>query len=236
MSNRFHTPRIVQPGSRHNMWVWLLALAVGLFLSWKVFEFGRERAGFDTEASDTQVELLEERIESLQKERDELRAAAARFERASQIDRAAVASVREELNALQEERSSLRKEVEFLKSLVSGSVSLLQVTDLSLSKQEKGNAYRFAFTLSKRAKDKIRVSGKLVLSVAGQLKGEAAVLKGKELGLEADSERMGFVHFQHVEGELKLPVGFIPKEVRVEVKPKGKQFKAFDQSFDWQVG
>jgi hypothetical protein len=235
MRNRFHTPRIVQPGSGHSLWLWLLALVVAGVLSWKMFEFGLERAGYQTEARDTEVALLEQRIESLQRERDELRAAAARYERASQIDQSAVSKVREDLAALQEERSELRQEVEFLKSLVSGSVSLLQITDMSLSKQDSGDGYRVAFTLSKRAKGKKRVSGKVLLSVAGQLEGEPTVLKGKELGLETDSQKMGFMHFQQVEAELKLPVGFIPKEVRIEVQPKGKEFKAFDESFEWQV-
>ena len=58
----------------------------------------------------------------------------------------------------------------------------------------------------------------------------------EELGLEKGGLSMGFMHFQKFEGELKLPVGFIPKELRVQVKPKGKQFKAFEDTFKWQVG
>jgi hypothetical protein len=236
MPSHFHTPRIVQPGFQHSIWWWLLVLVLAGLLSWKAFEYGRERAGFDSEASDTQVALLEKRIQALQEERDELRAAAARYQRSSQIDQSAVAAVREELTGLQEERAELRQQLEFYKSLVSGSMALLQVTDMSLSKQEAGNAYRYTFTVSKRAKDKKRVGGTVLLSVSGQLKGESAELTAKELGLESDSFRMGFMHFQKFEGELKLPVGFIPKAVRVLVKPKGKKLKSVEQSFDWAVG
>jgi len=236
MRGSFETPRIVQPGGRRTGLLWLLALVVAAALSWKIFEFGRERGGFDAGARDTEVALLEKRIETLQKERDELRALVARHQRSSQIDRAAVKVAQADLTALQEERSELRQQLEFYKSLVSGSVALLQITDLSLNKQESGNTYSYVFTVSKRAKDKERVTGSVVLSVAGQLKGEASEIGASKLGLENDSFRMGFRHFQTFEGELTLPVGFIPREVLIEVKPKGKKHKSFEQSFKWVVG
>ena len=233
--SKFHTPQIVQPGNRRFLWVWALVLAAVAVLGWKMFEFGQERAGFNAAARDTQVELLEERIAALQVELDQARAAAAKFERASQIDQSAVATVQAELKALQDERSALRQEVEFLKSLVSGDITALQLSDLTLGKTEDGAGYAFAFTLSKRAKDRDRVQGVLELAVLGQLKGESATLDSKALGIDSKDLKMGFNHFQEFQGQLQLPVGFIPKELQVEVKPKGKKFKPFEQSFEWRV-
>jgi len=235
--SRFQTPEIVQPGSRRFLWVWVLLLAAVAVLAWKMFEFGRASAGFDSAARDTQVELLEERIAALQAERDQLRAAAAKFERASQIDQSAVASVQAQLKALQDERSALRQEVEFLKSLVSGDITALQLSDLSLRKEDgdEGAGYRFAFTISKRAKDDDRVQGTVSVLLSGQLQGEAKTLDSKALGIDAKDLRMGFNHFQKFAGALRLPVGFIPRELQVAVKPKGKKFKAFEQTFEWRV-
>lgn len=236
MSNQFHTPRIVQPGSRSPIWLWLwllVAVVLGV-IAWKIFDYGRHQGGFDSRARDTQVELLEERISALQKERDQLRLDAAKFERAAQIDESAVSTVQAELEGLEENNAALQQQVDFLKSLLSGDISMLQLNDLELSKQEGGNSYRYAFTLSKRTKDKQKVRGQVKLSVAGQLKGKAKELGGGELGI-GKGLKMGFSHFQKFEGELKLPVGFIPRELRVKVKPGGKKIKSFEQSFEWRV-
>jgi hypothetical protein len=210
-------------------------LAAVAVLAWKMFDFGRQSAGFDSAARDTQVALLEERIAALQAERDQLRAAAARFERSSQIDQSAVSSVQAQLKALQDERSALRQEVEFLKSLVSGDITALQLSELSLHKDDAGAGYRFAFTVSKRAKDDDRVQGAVDVHLSGQLKGEVRTLDSKALGIDAKDLRMGFNHFQKFEGPMQLPVGFIPKELLVEVKPNGKKFKPFEQTFEWRV-
>ncbi len=58
---------------------------------------------------------LQQRIDELEEERDALRASAARFERAGQIDRAAADGVQSEVKALQDERAELKREVALLK-------------------------------------------------------------------------------------------------------------------------
>ena len=111
----------------------------------------------------------------------------------------------------------------------------MQLSDFSLLEDDEGTDYRFAFTVSKRAKDDERVQGTVAVSLMGQLQGEAKTLDSKALGIDAKYLRMGFNHFQRFEGPLQLPVGFIPKELHVEVKPKGKKFKPFEQTFEWRL-
>jgi len=229
------TPRIVQPGTHNALWLWVLFVLLALVLAWQMFDYGRKRAGFDAAERDALVSELQRQISDLQRDKEQLRTQSARFERASQIDQAAVQNVQDELKALQDERSALRQEVEFLKSLVSGDITMLQLTDLALDKREQGNAYGYVFTVSKRAKGDERVRGQVVLTVHGQLKGEASELVAKDLGIDSKDLVMGFNFFQKFEGELTLPVGFIPRQLKVQVKPKGKKFKPFDQSFDWTV-
>lgn len=200
-----------------------------------MFDFGRQQAGFDSHTRGSRVQLLEERLEDMQGQRDRLRLQAAKLERAAQIDRSAVSLVQEELKSLQDERARLHKRVQFLEGLVSGDMSLLQLDQFLLSKTEDGNSFGFAFTVSKRVKDSEKVRGLVELTVSGQLQGEARELGFKSLGVDKPM-KMGFSHFQKFQGELKLPVGFIPRELRVTVKPAGKKFKSFDRTFPWQVG
>ena len=77
---RVVTPRIVQPGEGGaRTWLWFLFLLALTALSWQVFEFGRQRAGFDTGRWNQRESALQQRIEELEEERDVLRASAARF-------------------------------------------------------------------------------------------------------------------------------------------------------------
>jgi hypothetical protein len=235
-ATRVISPRIVQPGEGARSWLWiLLLLALGAW-SWQVFEFGQQRAGYDAGERDEVEERLLQRIAELEEERDRLRSSAARFERAGQIDRAAADGVRDEVKSLQEERAELRREVAFLKTLVSGGgESKLALDQYSLVAIGE-DSYRFEVTLSKRTGDGDTVRGQVVVSVSGEVDGEKRTL---DMATLTDGKRSNigirFKNFQKLKTDLKLPTGFVPASIEVAVKPDGKTFKSFEQTYDWTV-
>lgn len=233
-SHAFSAPRIVQPGGLPQAW-WLLVVLVLLFstLAWQAFEFGRRSAGYDVRATREQVRELEQRVASIAERRDQLREEAARFERSAQVDRIAVESVQLELKDLQQERSRLRQEVEFLKSLVSGDVTILQLDEVRLHALEGDNLFRFHFTVSKRAEDNQKARGRVVLSVSGELDGEETTLEQSEIGVDSSQMVLGFMHFQNIDGQMTLPADFQPIELHLLVQPSDDKFKSFEQSFEW---
>lgn len=235
-SGRITSPRIVQPGERTRPWLWiLLLLALGAW-SWQVFDFGQQRAGYDAGARDEVEAQLYQRIAELEEERDRLRAESARYERAGQIDRAAAQGVRSEVQALQSERAELKREVAFLKTLVSGGgdskLGLNQHSLVALGE----DSYRFEVTLSKRTADAKPVSGQVILTVEGKADGKPETLDMKTL-TQGKRSNIGirFKNFQKLKSELKLPKGFEPASIRVTVKPEGKAFKSFEQTYDWKA-
>lgn len=232
---RVISPRIVQPGDGSRPWLWLLLLVALAAWSWQVFEFGQQRAGYDSGRRDSVEDTLRERIEALEQERDQLRADAARFERSGQIDRAAAEGVREDVKALQQERAELKREVAFLKSLVSGGggESKLALDQQSLTSVGE-DLYEFEITLSKRTADDTIVSGEVVVSVAGEVDGEEKELDMKTI-TDGSRSNIGirFKNFQKLKTSIKLPKGFVPASVNVVVRPKGKAFKSFEQSYAW---
>lgn len=235
MSKRFHTPRIVQPDGRR-VWIFFAVLVVAsVVLAWFMFDYGRQSAGFFAEQRESETQKLRERIDTLLKERDTLRLNAAKFQRAGQIDQAAVQAVQDEILSLQQDRAKLQKEVEFLKSLLSGDVTMLQLKDFALQPLTEANQYQYTFTLSKRAKGTEKVRGRVDIRVAGELDGKPKELDIKALGVPRKQLVMGFNHFQKFEGKLTLPAGFVAKSMTVLIKPKGKRFKAFDQNFAWET-
>ena len=234
--SRVITPRIVQPGGGGaRTWLWMLFLIALAAWSWQVLELGRHRGGMDVGQRDRAEADLRERIAELEEERDVLRAAAARFERAAQIDRAAAEQVQSEVKALQDERADLKSQLAFLKSLVPGGGKKLVLDDYSLT--EIGDrTFRFEVTLSKRSDDADTVSGNVTVSVTGELDGEEKTFDMAEL---TDGKRSNigikFKNFQKLKTELQLPAGFVPASIEVAVKPDGKAFKSFEQAYDWKA-
>jgi hypothetical protein len=231
---RIVTPRIVQPRSGWRPWVWVV-LVVGLAAwSWQVFEFGRVQASLDARMGDPTPTDPFRRIAELEQERDALRASAARLERAGQIDRAAAESVQAEIRALQEERAELKREVAFLKRMVSGGDSKLVLDGQSLTALDE-LAYRFEVTLSKQTEDEDTINGHAVIRVTGQLNGAEKTLDMQTL-TNGKRSNIGirFKNFQRLTTDLSLPKGFEPAKIEVAVKPDGKSFRSFEQSFDWK--
>jgi hypothetical protein len=233
---RVITPRIVQPGEGGGRtWLWLLFLVALAAWSWQVFEFGRQRAGFDAGQRNEMEGALQQRIEELEEERDALRASAAKFERAGQIDRAAADGVQSEVRALQDERAELKREVALLQTLVSGGDKKLVLGDFSLTRLDELN-YRFEVTLSKRTDDQATVSGLVSVELAGELNGEPSILAMSQL-TEGKRSSIGirFKSFQKLKLDLRLPEGFDPNSMKLLVKPDGDKFKSFEQAYDWKV-
>ena len=227
----FKTPKIVQPSGRGPLFVLLLLVAA----AWFAYHYGQRGAGYLAEESGAHTRELEQRLQTLDAECEQQRELAARYQRARQIDRAAVEQVQQELTALQQERADLQQRVAFLQSLISGKVTRLQVSQLELAREGKSNTYRFSFLVSKRDKGDAKISGKVELALAGKMKGKDHLLKAKELGL-AEPLKMGFKHFQKIEGKLILPEGFEPRELVISARPSGRKFKPVEQRLKWQLG
>jgi hypothetical protein len=47
------------------------------------------------------------------------------------------------------------------------------------------------------------------------------------------SLKMRFRYFQNLEGKLKLPSGFTPRKLIIEVRPENKKFEPVTETYDW---
>jgi len=229
----FQTPKITHPGERRSPLLWLLVLlALVVVPAWFAYQFGLQQSGSYGQPGAAGQGGISQRMRALQDELGRQRELAARFERASQIDRLAADEVREELTILQKERADLLKKVALLDSLVSGEVTALQVSQVELSQEGEGSSYRFSFLVSKRAKGDEKVRGRVRLAVAGEIGGEQSTLSATKLGMP-EGMKMGFRHFQKFEGSLQLPEGFVPSELVVLGEPVNKNFKSFEHRVQW---
>lgn len=235
--SRFDTPQIVAGSGRHRLGIWLglLGLAISLALLWHAYDYGRQNAGFDAAQSEAELAAANTRSAQLLEELEVLTQKATRLERAAQIDRAAVEETQAQLRELQQERADLQQEVDFLKTLVSGDTTMLQINEVALKSIKGDRRYQFKFTLSKRAKGSARVKGRVLIAVKGQQQGADKTLETKALGIDEKTLKMGFSHFQNFVGQLRLPKDFIPETLVISVKAKSRLFKDFDQEVAWQL-
>lgn len=211
----------------------ILSIVAALYLRSSATDLCNQCTG--TANGKHRIQGMEERIVQLEKERDEYRLKAAQYERASQIDQNVVATVQTDLKALQAERAELRQQVEFLKSLVSGDITSLQLIDFKIQKAAQKNTYGYTLKISKRAKGQDKVQGRLVFNVLGKQGGKAKTLVEDDLKLSGSSMGMGFQNFQNYKGSFKLPDGFQPESFKVKVEPSGDKFKKFEKSFPWDL-
>lgn len=228
-------PRIAPGDARPSLWLWALALlAVGLW-TWQVYDYGRHYAGYTAADRADSTQQLRQRIAELEQEREELRFESAKYERAGQIDREAAQAIRVQIASLQGELSDLEREAASLRTLVTDGGDRLQIKDYALRKTAGDERYHYVFTVSRDIEGPKKLEGWVKLRLSGEADGEPAELSLTGLGSEEpELHKLGFKHYQTLEGDLQLPPGFTPSQLTIDVTPIGTQFKPFSVSFDWR--
>lgn len=231
---RIATPRILQPSGTGSLWLLLVGLLGLVLWTWQMFEAGRGWAGYDFERSRSRETELQARIEQLESSVSQLRLEAASNARASQIDRDAVRQAQVTLTELQAERSRLTKEVNFLRGLLSAGRGPLHVRSFVLS-EAGDNGFRYQLTVAQALRNIGATEGELRLSVSGRDAGGDR----DRLGLDQLSKAgkrgvpLRFMHYQDLEGVIRLPQGFQPESVTIEIRPKNKSLKRVTEVFPW---
>ncbi|MCB1791426.1 MAG: hypothetical protein KDJ24_14095 [Gammaproteobacteria bacterium] len=234
-TRQFDTPRIILERRRPPMWVWLLGLtALGIW-TWQTYEFGlRFAAPITVVTIDSDDSELQQRVDDLEKERDQLRFEAARHERGSQIDRQSVQNVNEQIEALRSERSELRREADRLRALVAEGDSEFTISDYSLKATGNRNEFSYAFTISRKVEGAKRVEGTVKILVRGEQQGELVELPMSKVAADHSSHhKLGFKQFQTIEGRLVTPDGFKPLETFIDIEITEPAKKALIIAYDW---
>ncbi len=233
---KYSSPRIVQSGSRRiYLWLVLPVLLAGFF-AWGGFDFGREQAVADLSALEAQAQRWEERIQELDAERSRLRSQVAALERASQIDREATKLAQEELKQSQDRQLKLQQELTILRGIVSGGAKEegIYIQGFRLERSGEKSEFKYRFTVSQALKSDKVAEGWILVSLQGEQAGEEKRYSLQELTEEkTDKLKMRFRHFQDVEGVFRVPEGFEPHNVIVEIKPTTKKLPAVEKRFDW---
>jgi len=172
----------------------------------------------------------------LEAENSRLRDKVLMLEQSAEIDKQASVQLREQVVNLQDQFYKLKAELEFYKGILSATQDSkgLHVQGLYIEALAIDQAYRYRLVLTNVAKNDQEVEGIISMTLEGDMDGMRKTLNVSELaGNTQDSWEYKFRNFKRFEGDIKLPAGFIPQRVTVQLSPKGTGRIVVEKSFDW---
>jgi hypothetical protein len=194
---------------------------------------------FERQAAAPSIESLH-RIEQ---ERDDLSGQVAELkqqsivlERSQQIDREACRNLSEELKDVQANRLAAEKEVSYLRRLIrEGGGGILQATDLELKETGDPGEFGYSFTVRQLIQDFGESAGDIEIRLLGKREGEETDLSLAELDrADPKKHQMKLKHFQSFAGSFRVPDGFEPENLVVEIKPKTAKLIPASETFPWR--
>ncbi|MCH9673003.1 MAG: hypothetical protein K0U93_16325 [Gammaproteobacteria bacterium] len=221
--------------------LWLLFIGLGAACAFAYAAYLRgEQAGLDANAGlAEQHRELTSQIKIREQELLALKAELGRAEREALMDRTALSRLREELKGSQRTMLDLREENELYKGIVTPSKgsSLPQIVSFRLlddapRQDQDGHLYRFRVVLTSAAYAQTTVAGTIGLSITGEVSGELRNYAFSELSATDSSElRFRFKQYQRLEGRVKLPKDFLPRQVIVHATTESA--RKIERTFEW---
>ncbi len=211
-------------------------VAAILLSAWGGYEAGLIQAGHNRISVANEREKLERRIDALTLENRKFGGQATMFERTRMIDAEAYSGVRDSLKLLQEEILELREEVDFYRGIVSPSerVAGLNIQAFKIEPAGEEGLYHFSMVMTQVLKNDRFVRGGVKIYLQGVQDGEPLSLEFKDI---SPNKSVGgsfrFRYFQQMEGDVRLPEGFVPRMIQVELAPNGR--KKITRSFPWLI-
>lgn len=174
------------------------------------------------------------RVETLARENADLKAELTILRRQAQVREEAYQRVEADLARQGKRIGELRDEVRFYRGIFTRSLKdeTLGVHGLRLRAGGVDGAYGYRLVLTHMGKGDNVVTGSLELRVRGEYEGQARLLDAGELG-QGGTTQFKLKHFKQVEGDIKLPAGFVAREVEVTVRAGKKGAMRVDHSYDW---
>jgi hypothetical protein len=232
-------PRLVvrsdTPGRRRLVIAGTLILV--LLLVWGAFEWGRGNLGLPGGITPDRV-TLRERVVSLEDEIRMLRVELARRE----SERLGQARERTELartiGELRADVQRLQSELGLYRGVVGAGDSSdgLKVQQFKVSRMPNPGAYRLRLVLGRPLNPQGNVAGKVRISVEGTLGRNPVELGLAELADVQDGALpFDFRYLQEIEQVIRLPAGFTPVRIVVELNPTRKGVNPVRETFPWTL-
>ena len=236
-------PQIVRSSARGRVLRYGLLVAGFALSAWLGYQYGRGQAPAGVVTASAQGESAQ-RIEALELERKELKQQVAELERSvARANRALAAAraarpappVKPAKKAAPAVKEPAPKSVPAPVDAAPPEASAATALVLEGIRVEPlgGGVHRLAFAIH-HGDDSDRVVGTIWIAVDGLQDGKPRRLSLRTLSADQRPYvKMGFSERQKVVEELRLPPGFQPRNLLIEVKPYGDRYQAVSQKLPW---
>src|ERR1700690_1437742 len=216
--------------------LWTVGLLLAATILYTAFEFGRYEAGFGVVDSVRGALSASRRIRSLETENENQRRQLEAAETARRVDREGYAQVERSLGDMQSQIARLNQDLSFYRGLVQPeSLIHVKVQQMQIV-PEAASQFRLKFVLMQTGKPDRVVAGNAAIVVDGLWRGKPHSLGFAEL---SSSRRVSlaysFRYFEDYDELIRLPPGFEPTRVGVEIHSGRDSSHSFRQAFVWKA-
>lgn len=199
----------------------ILAVCVGGAL-W-VFHLGRAFSGLPADDTRQQLAIYKEQVSKLTAERDRFSTTVNAAESELNIERSAQRQLAVQVKALEAENARIKDDLAFFDSLLPSATGPQGIAIRRLKiDQVASNQLRYRLLIMQGGKGNQHFSGSLELAVSSVQDGKNAMIIFSEETSEPGRFKLGFKHYQRMEGLLVLPDGVSATMVSARVLEKGQ--------------
>jgi len=211
-------------------------MLLAVTLLYGVFELGRYDAGFRVVDSMRGALAASSRIRELEADNARQRTQLEAADVARRVDREGYKQVERSLGDMQSQIARLNQDLSFYRGLVQPeSLIHVKVQQMQIVPEAAGQ-FRLKFVLMQTGKPDSVVTGNAAIVVDGLLRGKPRSLSFAEL---SPSRRISlaysFRYFEDYDELIRLPPGFEPTRVGVEIHSGRDSIHSFRQAFVWKA-
>jgi nitrogen fixation-related uncharacterized protein len=234
------TPRLVVRSYTPLRRAFLIAAAIimAALAAYSAFEWGRGNAGFDSRSARAEEGEMRERIGELEVENRRQRLALA----AGETQRVGQAREREELartiGDLQADVARLNRDLAFYRGVVgdSANTQIVRMQGFRVTQGKAPGEFMLHLVLGRTLRPEDFVTGKARVTLEGSAGATATTLDLSQVADVPGGElTFGYRYVQTVDQPVKLPAGFVPARVTVELQPSRKGVNPVRETFLWTV-
>lgn len=221
-----------------------LALLLLILAVPAAFYAGSRWQAYSTQAGLAELQAVQARLVELEQESDRLRQRLAVSSSGEKVAQRANEQNRLTIKLLEEQIFKQQQDLAFYKGVLAPASRRegLRIRTFELQATDTPRIFRYKILLSRVGKDDKPLQGQLQVTVEGQQGGKdislelASLTQGSGDSLHEQAIPFAFRHFQAIPeagrfAELRLPEGFVPRQVRVRAEVKGE--KPLERTFNW---
>ena len=226
---RAHAPR-------RRALLWAAAALLAVTLLYAVFELGRYDGGYRVVDSVRGALAASSRIRELEADNARQRTQLEAADVARRVDREGYKQVERSLGDMQSQIARLKQDLSFYRGLVQPeSLIHVKVQQMQIVPEAAGQ-FRLKFVLMQTGKPDSIVAGNAAIVVDGLLRGKPHSLSFAELSPgRRVSLAYSFRYFEDYDELIRLPPGFEPTRVGVEIHSGRDSSHGFRQAFVWKA-